>query len=356
MNGSAEKIGGDIMRRGFAILHDSGLKKPLWDLCMETASYLRNRSPNASLDGKTPYETLYNVKPDVGHLRIIGSLVYTHVPKEKRLKHESHTNLNIFVSYTDTERLVKVYDPHKRTVKSYRDVVIDETLRWLTRATTHDEPGEYELVIPSPKEYLTSPIVPFEGEKAVTPTVPLEGKVTLTITTSQDPDSEEEDVFENPHEFEPTPPPPPPQSRTRSQRLTANKPPVRYEDELADREAKERAAKLLKKRGIDPRSTARAAFSRTYAVRTRNLYATSINAYGVKIDPNSRIPRSYKAAIHGPDGPEWIESTKEEFYSLKDNKTWRIVRRLTGIYVLTGKWVFKIKEDDKGDIVRFKSR
>jgi hypothetical protein len=117
------------MKIGFAILHDSGLKKLLWGLCIKTTSYLRNRSPNASLDGKTPYETLYNVKSDVSHLRIIGSLVYTYNFKEKRLKHESHTNLNIFVGYTDTERLVKVYDSHKRIVKSYRDVVINEILR-----------------------------------------------------------------------------------------------------------------------------------------------------------------------------------------------------------------------------------
>jgi hypothetical protein len=96
---------------------------------MEAANYLRNKSPIASLDGKTPYEALYNVKPDVSHLRIIKSLVYTHIPKEKRLKHESHTNLSIFVGYTDTNRLVKVYDPFKRTIKSYKDVVIDETLR-----------------------------------------------------------------------------------------------------------------------------------------------------------------------------------------------------------------------------------
>jgi hypothetical protein len=129
INGSAKKIGNDIIRKGFAILHDSGLKKSLWGLCIKTASYLRNKSPNASLDSKIPYETLYNVKPDVSHLRIIGSLVYTYIPKKKRLKHESHINLSIFVGYTDTERLVKVYDPHKRTVKSYKDVVIDEILR-----------------------------------------------------------------------------------------------------------------------------------------------------------------------------------------------------------------------------------
>jgi hypothetical protein len=101
----------------------------LWGLCMEAANYLRNKSPNASLDGKTPYEALYSVKPDVSHLRIIGSLVYTYISKEKRLKHESHTNLSIFVGYTDIDRFIKIYDPLKRTIKFYRDVVIDETLR-----------------------------------------------------------------------------------------------------------------------------------------------------------------------------------------------------------------------------------
>jgi hypothetical protein len=116
---------------------------------MEAANYLRNRSLNTSLDGKTPYEALYSVKPDVSHLRIIGSLVYTHISKEKRLKHESHTNLGIFVGYTNIDRLIKVYDPLKRTIKSYKDVVIDETLRWSTRLVTYNNPGEYELVAPN---------------------------------------------------------------------------------------------------------------------------------------------------------------------------------------------------------------
>jgi hypothetical protein len=114
--------------------------------------------------------------------------------------------------------------------------------------------------------------------------------------------------------------------------------------------------KLQKKRDINPGSTAKAAFSRTCAIRTRDFYAISFNVYEVKIDPNPRTSRSYKAAINGFDGPEWVTFTKKEFYSLKDNHIWKIVRRPAGVYVLTGKWVFKIKENEKGDIVRFKSR
>jgi hypothetical protein len=150
MNGGVKKVGGDIMRRGFAIFHNAGLPIILWGLCIEAANYLRNKSLNASLGGKTPYEAFYNAKPDVSHLRIIGILVYTHIPKEKRLKHESHINFGIFVGYTDTDRLVKVYDLLKRTIKSHRDVVIDETLRWSTRLATYDDPGEHDLVAPGP--------------------------------------------------------------------------------------------------------------------------------------------------------------------------------------------------------------
>jgi hypothetical protein len=49
--------------------------------------------------------------------------------KKKRLKYESHINLGIFVGYIDIDRFIKIYDSLKRTIKFYRDVVIDETLR-----------------------------------------------------------------------------------------------------------------------------------------------------------------------------------------------------------------------------------
>jgi hypothetical protein len=70
-----------------------------------------------------------------------------------------------------------------------RDVVIDETL------TTHDDPGEYELVAPDPQEYLLSPIVPLKGE----------GELENTSTTPRDSDSDGEDTYEDSQEFEPPP-------------------------------------------------------------------------------------------------------------------------------------------------------
>ena len=48
------------------------------------------------------------VKPEVGHLRIFGFLVYIHVPKEKRMKLEPSGKKGIFVGYSDLQRPTKL--------------------------------------------------------------------------------------------------------------------------------------------------------------------------------------------------------------------------------------------------------
>jgi hypothetical protein len=130
-----------------------------------------------------------------------------------------------------------------------RDIVIDETL------TTQDDPGEYELVAPGPQEYLLSPIVPLENEEELedtsatplddpgkyelvapgplSPIVPLEGEEELEDTSAISRDDSDKDTYEDPQEFEPPPPTAAPIVLARPQRSTANKPPTRYENELA---------------------------------------------------------------------------------------------------------------------------
>lgn len=48
-------------------------------MCVTTVVYLINRLPSASLQGKSPYETIYAKLPSFAHLRIIGCLCYATV-------------------------------------------------------------------------------------------------------------------------------------------------------------------------------------------------------------------------------------------------------------------------------------
>ena len=52
----------------------------LWAETYGTTIYVQNRIPHQRLRNMTPEEDFTREKPEIGHLRIFGCLVYIHVP------------------------------------------------------------------------------------------------------------------------------------------------------------------------------------------------------------------------------------------------------------------------------------
>ena len=125
-NGVAERKNRTIVGEAWAMLHDQGLPLHLWVKTCSTMVYLRNRSPHCMLGMKTLKEAFSDNRPDVGHFRIVGSLVYFHVTKDAREKLESTTELGIFVGYIDTPHSYRVYLPTSRRTTVHRDLKFDE--------------------------------------------------------------------------------------------------------------------------------------------------------------------------------------------------------------------------------------
>ena len=63
------------------MLKGKNISNGFWAEAINTAVYLKNRSPTKILDLKTPFEFLYGYKPEVGHLRVFGSKAFAHIPK-----------------------------------------------------------------------------------------------------------------------------------------------------------------------------------------------------------------------------------------------------------------------------------
>jgi hypothetical protein len=64
-------------------------------------------------------------------------------------------------------------------------------------------------------------------------------------------------------------------------------------------------------------------------------------------------PRSLKEA----DGdPNWVAAMEEELSSIRENKTWSLVEPPRGHRAIGLKWVYKVKRDENGDIVKYKAR
>lgn len=67
-----------------------------------------------------------NRKPDLSHIRIFGSQVMVHIPKEKRLKWDSKSKKHILVGFAENVKGYRVYNPIKRSITMSRDVVVHE--------------------------------------------------------------------------------------------------------------------------------------------------------------------------------------------------------------------------------------
>ena len=59
-----------------SILKHISVPNLLWGEAVCHSTYLINRIATRSLDGKTPYETLRNKKPNIEHLRVFGCVCY----------------------------------------------------------------------------------------------------------------------------------------------------------------------------------------------------------------------------------------------------------------------------------------
>ena len=75
---------------------------------------------------KTPEEAYSDKRPNVGHFKIFGSLIYFHVTKCAWKKIEPTTKLEIMVGYTDTSHNYQVYLPTSQRTVVCRDLKFDE--------------------------------------------------------------------------------------------------------------------------------------------------------------------------------------------------------------------------------------
>ena len=126
-NGKAERLNRVLEERVRAMLCESKLGKEWWAEAWLTATYLRNLSPYSNRLA-TPTELFRGVKPDLSMLRVFGSTAYVHVPKQTRSKLDLTAWKGIFLGYFESSKAYRVYKPQDDRVVESRDVVVDESV------------------------------------------------------------------------------------------------------------------------------------------------------------------------------------------------------------------------------------
>ena len=126
-NGLAERMNRTLIEQIRSMIADSNVSKTLWAEAINTACYVRNRSPAAALNNLTPYEALNNRKPNVKHLRVFGCTGYVYIPKEKRAKLDSTSLKCVFVGYGAAIIGYRMYNPANSNIVFSRNVIFDES-------------------------------------------------------------------------------------------------------------------------------------------------------------------------------------------------------------------------------------
>lgn len=125
-NGVAERINRTLVERAKCMIFDADLDKSYWAEAVNMAAYIINRSVSSVLIDKTPEEVWCGGKIDLSDLKIFGSSVMVHNPRQRRKKWDRKSLNLIFVGYDTNKKSYRCIDTNTKKLTISRDVVFIE--------------------------------------------------------------------------------------------------------------------------------------------------------------------------------------------------------------------------------------
>jgi hypothetical protein len=125
-NGSAERKHRHIVEMALTLLAHASMPLKFWDEAVSTAVYLINRLPSKVLVDESPFEKLFNQKPNYNFLPTFGCAVWPHLRPYNSQKLAFRSKQCVFIVYSSLHKGYKFLDPKDGRVYISRDVVFDE--------------------------------------------------------------------------------------------------------------------------------------------------------------------------------------------------------------------------------------
>ncbi|BBH09623.1 ADP glucose pyrophosphorylase large subunit 1 [Prunus dulcis] len=180
-NGVAERKNRTIMELARSMLKAKAMPNRFWAEAVACAVYLLNHASSNSVEGKTPQEAWSGLKPCISHLRIFGSIAYSHIPDETRRKLDDKSEKCILVGYSEKAKAYKLFNPLTNKIIVSRDVKFNEEDAWNWSEAKNQSPILLDIGLENPD--LTPPTTSSSQESS---------SQGLSSTSSSDSSEEEE--------------------------------------------------------------------------------------------------------------------------------------------------------------------
>ena len=349
-NGLIERVNRTIMEKVRSMVYTANLPRFLWGYAVIAAAYLYNRTPHSSLNNYiTPFEAKTERKPLVSHIKVFGSLCY-YRDNSPKLKLDPRGQKGLLIGYAAGDaNLYQIWDISKRRAIWARDVKVfeGEFLVPYDPSLSFQQELDEDLVLN--EEDLEKPIArPRATDRNISSARDLSNSSNTNSNTNSNLNSQPRAhkrlaISENSQgEI----------ARSKTDAVTI---PTRSEElEIVLPKRSRRYLSKFKR------------FDDYYInlVSSVTDFSMHLDQEIFSWDADEKIlitnlddePRTFKQAIKTPDSEAWMASMKEEVEELESQNTWKLVSLPPGRIALGGRWVYKLKKDSSGRIVRYKSR
>ncbi|GJU52471.1 putative ribonuclease H-like domain-containing protein [Tanacetum coccineum] len=155
-NGVVERRNRTLVEAARTMLIFSKAPMFLWAEVVATACYTQNRSLIHTRHNKPPYELVHDKKPDLTFLRVFGALCYPTNDSEDLGKLQAKADIGIFVGYAPSRKGFRIYNKRTRRIMETIHVTFDELHQ--TMALVHISSGPEPMSI-MPRQF-SSGLIP----------------------------------------------------------------------------------------------------------------------------------------------------------------------------------------------------
>ncbi|EGI68798.1 Copia protein, partial [Acromyrmex echinatior] len=85
----------------------AGIDNRFWRKAILTATYLQNRMTSRSVS-KIPIELFIGEKPNISHIRIFGSKMYSFIHKQRRKKWDNKADKDVLIGYNGNFKAYRI--------------------------------------------------------------------------------------------------------------------------------------------------------------------------------------------------------------------------------------------------------
>jgi len=340
-NGVVERRNRTVMEMSRALLKSMRVPGRLWGEAVRHSVHLLNRLPTKAMGYRTPFEAWSGRRPQLGHLKVFGCTAHVRTASPHLKKLDDRSNPMVYLGVEDGSKAHRLFNPQTKRIIVSRDVVFEESRAW-TWSVEFNEGADFAVE----EVGVSSVTVPGYGiVDDVHPDIVQENEQGEASGDSHM--GGFEGIPEIPH--------------TSDSGGASHGNGTEVQEDTADSHA-ENAGNSGIADNVDMDLDDTIDQDEGVPVRFRSITDVYQDSEEVELASDVEIgallaameePAKYQDAAGDPN---WMAAMDSEIQSINKNKTWQLAKLPAGHRPIGLKWVYKLKKNAEGEIVKHKAR